>query len=540
MFVTAPRFARPPRAALTWPALAILAPLVVAGLWLSFRLWPEWTSNPDLSHGLFAPAIFLLLVWEGTRTGPQRWVRASRWTTLAIALAAAAALAMYALGGLLAASLGWSHSAVVFSLTASFALGLGAALLVAADERVRAVPFNWTILTAIGLWLLVAPLPSGTYARLTFGLQGWVTGSVLTSLHLLGIPARQIGNIIELANTSVGVEEACSGIRSLLSCLYAGFFFAAWLVRTPGRRIFLILCAPVLAIGMNFARSLGLTLLADRGVDIAGFWHDATGYAILGLTAATLAGLAALLSPAGAPVAPAAVPATAGPARGPLLAFGSGALAVGALALLFALLTPRSSRAPSPGDIAAIDTLFPAAPAGWRVNDRDDLYRFSGVLRTERLAERTYVRVAAGQPPLQINAYLAYWSPGEASVSMVASHTPDACWPGAGWEPLPTETPRVALAVAGGTLPPAEHRVFRLGGSPQHVWFWHLYDGRPTDYLNPRSIPALVRLSLNYGFRREGSQYFVRFSSNRPWEEISGEPVVQELFANLARIGLRP
>lgn len=540
MFVTAPRFARPLRFWLTWPGVAIAAPLALAGGWLSYRLWPEWTTNPDLSHGLFAPAIFLLLGWEGTRTGPQRWLKASRWTPVFVAFASLLSFSMCALGGLLAASLGWSHSAVVFSLAASFACGLGAGLLAAADERVRAVPLNWTLLTAIGLWLLAAPLPSGTYARLTLGLQGWVTSSVLSALHILGIPARQIGNIIELANTSVGVEEACSGIRSLLSCLYAGFFFAAWLVRSPGRRVFLILCAPLLAIFMNFARSLGLTLLANRGVDIAGFWHDATGYAILGLTAAALAGLAAILSPAGAPSCQPAVPPASAPARGPLIVFGVGALAVCGLALAFVALTPRASRTPGPADIAAVATLFPAPPPGWQTNDRGDLYRFAGILRTEHLAERTYVRTVPGQPPLQINAYIAYWSPGEASVSMVASHTPDACWPGAGWALLPNDTPRVALQLADRVLPPAEHRVFRLGGAPQHVWFWHLYDGRPTDYLNPRSIPALVRLSLQYGFRREGSQYFVRFSSNRPWEEIAREPVVQELFANLTRVGLRP
>ena len=195
---------------------------------------------------------------------------------------------------------------------------------------------------------------------------------------------------------------------------------------------------------------------------------------------------------------------------------------------------------PGPNDVTAVASLFPAAPPGWQSDDRTDLYRFSGILRTERLAERTYVRLSAGKPPLQINAYVAYWSPGVASVSMVASHTPDACWPGAGWESLPNATPRPTLSIAGNLLPPAEHRVFRFGKTPQHVWFWHLYDGRPTDYLNPRSISALVQLSLRYGFRREGSQYFVRFSSNQPWEEIAHEPVVQELFANLAGIGLRP
>src|ERR1019366_4103191 len=47
-----------------------------------------------------------------------------------------------------------------------------------------------------------------------------------------------------------------------------------------------------LAIGMNLLRSLSLTLMANAGIEIAGFWHNATGFAILGLTAAILAWLA--------------------------------------------------------------------------------------------------------------------------------------------------------------------------------------------------------------------------------------------------------
>jgi hypothetical protein len=81
------------------------------------------------------------------------------------------------------------------------------------------------------------------------GLQQWVTGGVLQALHLLGVPARQHGNVIELATTTVGVEEACSGIRSLISCVFAGFFFAGWLVRRPLGRLCLILAAPLLVFG---------------------------------------------------------------------------------------------------------------------------------------------------------------------------------------------------------------------------------------------------------------------------------------------------
>ena len=39
--------------------LGVLAVGVGLACWL---LWPEWRQNPDLSHGFFAPLIFLLLV----------------------------------------------------------------------------------------------------------------------------------------------------------------------------------------------------------------------------------------------------------------------------------------------------------------------------------------------------------------------------------------------------------------------------------------------------------------------------------------------
>jgi exosortase len=536
---SAPRLAYPTGAWLRPPLVLMAGPavLIVAGLCL--YLGPEWSRNPDLSHGLFAPVVFAVLLWEGTRQGKRRWVRPGPVAGLLLAAVLAAALAMAVLGGLLAASVGWSHAVVRFALASSAAGFLLGALLVLASARIRAVPLNWATFTAVALWILAAPLPTGTYAQITLALQGWVTSGVLNALHILGVPARQMGNIIELATTTVGVEEACSGIRSLISCLYAGLFFSAWLLRTPGKRLVLVVLAPLLAIGMNFARSLGLTLLANSGVEIMGFWHDATGYAILGLTALALAGLAALLSPNG-PEAPAAAPPAPALAAAPA-AWGylGGVGTLVALAVAFFALSRPVGPADRPPDLTDVLTLLPAEPAGWAVRTTDDLYRFSGVLQTRHLAERTYAR-ATPEGRLELNAYVAHWVAGGAPVSLVASHTPDACWPGSGWVPEPNPDRQVTLTAGDRTLPLAEQRVFRFGEQPQHVWYWHIYDGRVISYRDPYSIPALVEIALRYGFRREGSQYFVRLSSNRPWEEIRDEPLVRELAANFARIGLAP
>ncbi|MBI2516424.1 MAG: exosortase/archaeosortase family protein [Opitutae bacterium] len=520
------------------PLLWVVVPLAVFVLAVTLRLWPHWSHNPDLSHGFFMPLIFGLLLWEARNHGTPRWLPAGRLHLAAVASCLALALVTFALTGLLAASVGWSHALVNFVLTAALAAVLLAGLLVLSADNVRALPVNWISLTALSLWLLVAPIPPGTYARLTLGLQNSVTSGVLSALHLLGVPARQQGNIIELASVSVGVEEACSGIRSLLSCTYAGFFFAGWQVRGPGRRAFLIILAPLLAVVMNFLRSLALTLMANAGINIAGFWHDATGFAILGLTAVILGVLAMQLSPAREAVATAATPAAAGASRTPFRIFGAGSAAIAALALFF-LFFARPATVPA-APSAGVETLLPTEAEGWQVNTTRDLYRFSEVLRTNQLAERTYLRVIDGQPT-QLTVYVAYWAAGQAPVSLVASHTPDACWPGSGWTVQPTATTHPALVVDGRSLPPVEYRAFRGPGEyPQHVWFWHVYNGRAINYRDPYSVPALLGLALRYGFQREGDQYFIRISSNRPWEQFASEPLVRELFHRLARTGLKP
>jgi len=517
--------------------LAVVVTMAAIGLGLGVLLWPQWKDNPDLSHGFFAPVIFVLLLWESRRQGVPRWVPAARWPVAAVGLSILAAVALFSLAGIFAATLAWTHALVLLLLAAAAAGFLFAGLFILADERVRLVPFNWISLTAIFLWLLVTPLPNGTYARLTFALQGWVTGSVMHTLHLLGVPARQHGNVIELARTTVGVEEACSGIRSLLSCVYAGFFFAAWQLRHWAARLVLIGVAPLLALGMNFLRSLTLTLLANAGTDITGFWHDATGFAILGVTAAVLAGLAILLetkapAPAGKPEA----------ARGPASRWSQRLYWTGCSACLllgvfyFANSRPSARQGLPVPDLAA---LMPTKPEGWQVLTPKDLYQFSDILHTTHLIERTYLRADAAGQLTQLTVYVAYWEAGQTSVSQVASHTPDACWPGAGWSSTPLPNPQEVLELPGLRTFPGEHRVFHNAeGFPQNVWFWHIYDGHVINYRDPYSLPALFHIALQYGFRKQGDQVFIRVSSNRDWSDLANEPLVHEIFTNLATLGL--
>jgi exosortase len=526
---------------LGWLNLALVAVLVTG---VTLYLWPQWRHNPDLQHGWFTPLIFVLLIHEARTRGTQRFLQPCPRALGAIVTLLVTGLILLVAGGLYMAALEWTHALVAAMLTGALCALLGATWIDYSFKSVRLVPFNWPAGVAILLWLLSSPLPPGTYGTLTHGLQAGVTSSVLGVLHFLGIAAVRHGNIIQLTNAAVGIEEACSGVRSLISSIYAGFFFSATLVRGRGARALIVVLAAPLAIAMNLLRSLTLTLLAHHGVEIGGVWHDATGFAILGLTSALLAGLAIRLNRRTASVSEiprrhetasmSTAPVVSSSRRSQLLVASGLALAVCVAALLILNTRPADNPGRPAPDLAAV---LPTHYDGWTVTASDELFQFAAQLQTDRLAQTTYNRPTP-QGQLEITVYVAYWPEGKTPVSFVAAHTPDACWPGSGWVANPVPNPRLPLAIGDRNLDDAEYRLFTQGVFSQHVWFWHLYNGRVIYPEGARSPRQLLLLAFKYGFHREGEQLFVRVSSNQPWNVIATEPLLQEIFARLAPLGL--
>jgi exosortase len=524
------------------PGAAAIATLALAGLLAAAYyglFWREWRHNPDLTHAIFTPLLFLILIHESRERGPWRWLPPSPGANAAIAGALGAGLLLLAAGGLYAAALDWSHALVGSLLALALALLLLAAWWRLADDRVRVIPLNWAALAAVALWPLSAPIPPGTYTRLTGNLQLLVSRVTLHVLHLLAVPAMRSGNVIVLARTTVGIEEACSGVRSLVACLVAGLFFSATLVRRPAARALILALAAPLALTMNLMRSLILTLLANDGVNIAGAWHDVTGYAVLGVTAAILGGVALWLedrAPTGSPPPLPAARLGGWAGWSPPAGLGVGA----ALVLVFALDTHRRSTANASDPAPDLAQLVPAQFPGWEKVTTDDLSPFTAELQTDHLIERNYFHGAAPGPS-QITIYLAYWEPGRVPVSLVESHTPETCWPGTGWVglPPPTATAISTYSVAGRTLPPPTELFFKDGnGTPRYTWYWHLDAGRLIAPVNPFSPRALLGLAWRYGFLTSGEQWFVRISSNRPWVQIADEPLVASVLAKLQPMGL--
>jgi len=519
-----------PRSSSLALALALVCVLLLA--WIVFMV-PEWFRNPDLSHGLVSPLLMAILLREA-RTQTYAGYLSSGANAIALVTLLAASLAIFLFAGLMAAALSWSNDLTLFLIGAALSLLLIAIWVVCARDEWRVLPFAWPAFVACLVPFLSSPFPPGTYSRLTLALQLAVTRGVIGALHVLGIPARQSGNIIELAGARVGIEDACSGIRSLISCVVAALFFSGTLVSRPLARIVLVLVSVPLALGMNFIRSLGLTLAAERGVDIGGAIHTLSGYAGLLVCAFLLALIARGLGrrpPLSCPNVSAGNPPSTALPR--VLLAGTALAAVSLLFFVLKMQPAATTRQPAP-DLA---TILPSAYPGWKVETTEDLYRFSSTLQTNNLAQRTYLReTASGIERLTI--YLAYWAPHQASVSLVASHTPDACWPGAGWKSLEERASRAPVSVGSHALPSAEYRTFQQGATVQHVWFWHLHDGQPVTDTDPFSPLKLARLILRHGVQSESSQLFIRFSSNAAWPALAAEPLVADIVHRLRPYGL--
>lgn len=145
-----------------------------------------------------------------------------------------------------------------------------------------------------------------------------------------------------------------------------------------------------------------------------------------------------------------------------------------------------------------------------------------------------------------VGIYVAYWTAGRMPVQKVASHTPDRCWTENGWVCDDARYPEI-VAVGSVTLKPAYWRIFYPPGATgesakQYVLYWHLVGDEIYDYgsgFNQRANPLQWwRDTLHYAIKGSAEQYFIRLTSNVPFDQIQDDPGYQELLAALAKLGL--
>jgi exosortase len=260
---------------------AVVAPL----LW---HLGCYWQIDPQYCYGWIVPFLSIYLAW---RRWPSRPVpqSAPRGTTACL-IAVLICLSLVWL--IREATPDWS---VVSWILALLTVCIVALLVTKATGVCTARHFLFPacfVLTAV-------PWPHQLEVAIVQNLMRFVATVAAECANWTGIPALAKGNLIQLSHDYVGIDEACSGIRSLQAILMASLFLGEFLQYPVLRRGLFVVLGVATAIFCNVARIVALVLIASWwGTDALKAWHDLTGLFVV-VAAFAFLGLIASWVPAG-------------------------------------------------------------------------------------------------------------------------------------------------------------------------------------------------------------------------------------------------
>lgn len=300
--------------------------IVAAFLMLGFAvlmIWDQlfwWSNNEDYSFGFLVPFFVGYLIysrWPTIRsylfkgTEPDQepapvsssigLTRALEWIA---ALGFLASLSLYAIGMLIRMATGPQNPASL-AVAMSFSGMLLSVVFIFTKETVDGTPMSLKARISVTLlfvfpafiWLLSAPMVAVLDNKIRVFLMNKVTVVVFGVFEFLGYEIERAGNVLILPQGSVGVEEACSGIRSLTGCLFVGSFLGAIFMNKFWKKALMVFLAMCFAVLMNLTRSMFLTIWSyhygpnaiDQEWNLPiigdiGTVHDVTGLLIMVLT----------------------------------------------------------------------------------------------------------------------------------------------------------------------------------------------------------------------------------------------------------------
>jgi len=259
--------------------LVVLLFILFGPAWKS--LFYAWEIKPQVSHGYLVLPISLWLCW---RRGAL-WANVLQKGSPAGYLLLLPGLLLYLFGTVIRADT-LIYAALMLSIAGVVVTMLGGAVL-----RAYLFPFLFLV--------FMFPIPDSLYLSLTNPLKLLVSRVSTDLILIIGIPAYQNGNIIQFANMSLEVIEACSGIRSLLSYLMLSMLLASFSQRKQWSRTILILSAFPLALFINVVRISGTGILAHSYGKLAAntFFHEFAGLVTFAIGFLLLLGIYSLLGP---------------------------------------------------------------------------------------------------------------------------------------------------------------------------------------------------------------------------------------------------
>ncbi len=266
---------------LQWSLVSTVFIVVLGSLyWAIFRdLVLQWSEDANYSHGFLVPLFSGFLIWRSRRDLPAL-VSQGSWLGLPLLLAG--------VGALILGDVGAENFLTRSSLIVIFA---GLILFHLGREIFRAVLFPLAFL------FFMVPLPAILFYAITFPLQSLAAQNAVWILDLLGIPVLRDGNVIHLSQITLGVTEACSGIRSLISLVALAVAWAYLTLPRTWPMLALVVAAVPITIVANSARVVATGLIGQWfGVEYAsGFFHTFSGWVIFLFALVGLLGVHALI-----------------------------------------------------------------------------------------------------------------------------------------------------------------------------------------------------------------------------------------------------
>jgi len=228
------------------------------------KLVHDWANDENYSHGfLIAP----LAAWFGWQQRDRLAATPVRPSVLGLAIICGA-LALVIVGRL-GAELFLTRMSLLVMLA-------GAIVFLHGWRHLRVLTFPLLFL------LLMVPLPTIIFNQVAFPLQLFASRVGAAGIQACAVPVLREGNVIVLADTTLEVAEACSGIRSLVSLLTLGILYGYFTDPRPWMRTLIALSTVPIAIAANAARVTGTGVLAHYyGAQAAnGFFHTFSGWLV--------------------------------------------------------------------------------------------------------------------------------------------------------------------------------------------------------------------------------------------------------------------
>ena len=508
----------------------------------------EWSLNEQYNYGWFVPFFALYLFWLRWEARPATEVRHGEWSRrdasdidgrverpkerermsqsvlrrirgpgsavgtriVAIVITILALLLLlpvrvFEIGNPDWRPLGWIHAAAVATITLIYIWYAGGK------------PWLRHFAFPIAFFFVAVPWISPIEEPIMQGLMRAVAAVAAETVTLFGIPAQLQGNLIRLSSGLVGVNEACSGVRSLQTSLMIGLLFGELKRLSISRRLLLVAGAIFIALAANFLRAIFLVwIAASKGLSETNRWHDLAGYVIVALVFVGSLLLAAMLarkkvgekskphfdslSPENSPATRAGL--TVHVAASPPAPFYFLLCALlWLVAVEFAAASWYRSHEGNLVTSARWEVQWPKSAPNFRDIKIDEEVRRT--LRFDQGQAASWVPPAIRLPDgeratksksLTCSLFFFRWNPGKNSALLANLHRPDVCLPAVGWTQVADTG--VKNYPAGDSLAlPFRHFEFRHGtreDSMQQVAhaFYCLWEDRAPAALNRESLMA--------------------------------------------------